>query len=178
MASNYRNSAGTDLDNLFYVNNSNLGAIGFKTSDGVDLGNRYANGEVLSYNVGYKNSAGTDIGYLRGKLVDFVLQMYVGDDGTSGYRDRGYVGGSYGSISQVSGTSGMVSKILSFFTARGGMYLYFNYSTPWTRIHVTNYSSGYQYDMTGGGGGFHLAIDNGNYMPGSGSTVRFRLICE
>lgn len=68
MASNYRNSAGTDLDDVFYVNNSNAGALGFRLSDGQDLGNRYPVGS-LGYNVGYKNSAGTDIGYLRTKLV-------------------------------------------------------------------------------------------------------------
>lgn len=68
MASNYRNSAGTDLDDVFYVNNSNAGALGFLCSNGQDLGNRYPSGS-LGYNVGYKNSAGTDIGYLRTKLV-------------------------------------------------------------------------------------------------------------
>lgn len=178
MASNFRNSAGTDLDNLFYVKNSNLGAIGFRISDGTDLGNRYTNGQVLGYNVGYKNSAGTDLGYLRGNRVDFVLQMYVGNDGTSGYKDRGFVRGGWGGISYVSGTTGYVEKINSFYTSRSGMYLNFNFSTPWTVVHVTNYSSGYQYDMGGGGSGFHLGVDNGNYMPGSGATVQFRLICE
>lgn len=68
MTCNFRNSAGTDLDSLFTVNNGNAGAIGFKISDGTDLGNRFASGS-LGYNVGYKNSAGTDIGYLRGKVV-------------------------------------------------------------------------------------------------------------
>lgn len=66
MASNYKNSAGTDLDSLFLVNNSNAGAIGFKISDGADLGNRYSNASTkLNQTIGYKNSAGTDIGYLR-----------------------------------------------------------------------------------------------------------------
>jgi hypothetical protein len=66
MTSNYRNSAGTDLDSLFLVNNSNAGAIGFKISDGTDLGNRYSNASTkLNQTIGFKNSAGTDIGYLR-----------------------------------------------------------------------------------------------------------------
>ena len=68
MASNFLNSEGTDLDDVFYVNNSNAGALGFLMYNGQDLGNRYPSGS-LGYNVGYKNSAGTDIGYLRGKLV-------------------------------------------------------------------------------------------------------------
>lgn len=78
MTSNYRNSAGTDLDNLFYINNANLGAIGFIMSNGADLGNRYANDQVLGYNVGYKNSAGTDIGYLRGQGITYTHILTVG----------------------------------------------------------------------------------------------------
>ncbi|MBQ7430952.1 MAG: hypothetical protein IJV29_15050, partial [Butyrivibrio sp.] len=66
MASNYKNSAGTDLDSIFLVNNSNAGAIGFTVSGGQDLGNRYSNASTkLNQTIGYKNSAGTDIGYLR-----------------------------------------------------------------------------------------------------------------
>ena len=68
MTANYKNSAGTDLDNLFYTNNGNAGAIGFLVTDGQDLGNRYISGS-LGYNVGYKNAAGTDLGFLRGNLV-------------------------------------------------------------------------------------------------------------
>lgn len=68
MTVNFRNSAGTDLDNLFYIANNNAGAIGFRASGGQDLGNRYPSGS-LGYGVGYKNSAGTDIGYLRTKLA-------------------------------------------------------------------------------------------------------------
>lgn len=68
MASNYRTSAGTDLDSVFYINNSNAGAIGFKVAEGQDLGNRYVSGS-LGYNVGLKNSAGTDLGYLRGGMI-------------------------------------------------------------------------------------------------------------
>ena len=67
MASNYLNSAGTDLDNVFYVDNSNAGALGFLTSDNQDLGNRYPAGS-LGVEVGYKTAAGTDIGYLRANI--------------------------------------------------------------------------------------------------------------
>ena len=69
MACGFRNSAGTDLDDLFYIDNSNGGAIGFQMSNGVDLGNRFTNKSTLGYNLGYKNPAGTDIGFLRGKLT-------------------------------------------------------------------------------------------------------------
>lgn len=69
MASNYKNSAGTDLDDLFYVQNGNHGAVGFLISDGTDLGNRYTGETVLGNSVGYLNSAGTDLGYLRGSNV-------------------------------------------------------------------------------------------------------------
>lgn len=77
MTSNFRNSAGTDLDDVFYVNNSNAGALGFLIYNGQDLGNRYPSGS-LGYNVGYKNSAGTDIGYLRCKLVAPTASINVG----------------------------------------------------------------------------------------------------
>lgn len=69
MSVNYYNSAGTDLDNLFYVNNGNAGAIGFVEASGQDLGNRYTNASTLGYSVGYVNGSGTDLGYLRGNLV-------------------------------------------------------------------------------------------------------------
>lgn len=68
MTCNFRNAAGTDLDDVFYVINSNAGALGFKCSNGQDLGNRYPAGS-LGTNVGYKSSAGTDIGYLRTRIV-------------------------------------------------------------------------------------------------------------
>lgn len=68
MASNYLNSAGTDLDNVFHVDNSNAGALGFLTSDNQDLGNRYPAGS-LGVEVGYKTAAGTDIGYLRANIM-------------------------------------------------------------------------------------------------------------
>lgn len=69
MTCNYRNSAGTDLDSLFYIDNSNRGALGFQVSNGQDLGNRFTAMSTLGYNVEYKNNAGTDLGYLRGNLV-------------------------------------------------------------------------------------------------------------
>lgn len=68
MTVNFKNSAGTDLDSLFSITNTNAGALGFKEAGGQDLGNRFAVGS-LGTNVGYKNNAGTDIGYLRGKVV-------------------------------------------------------------------------------------------------------------
>lgn len=68
MTSGYRNPAGTDLDSLFYTNNGNAGALGFRISNGQDLGNKYTNGNILGYNVGYRNSAGTDLGFLRGNF--------------------------------------------------------------------------------------------------------------
>lgn len=73
MTVNFKNSAGTDLDSLFYTDNSNGGVIGFLTSGGVDLGNKYTNKSTLGYNVGYKNSAGTDLGYLRGNATPPAL---------------------------------------------------------------------------------------------------------
>lgn len=71
MTVGFRNSAGTDLDDLFLANNSNAGAIGFIASNGQDLGNRYANGS-LGYNVGYKTSSGTDIGFIRGRTPPYT----------------------------------------------------------------------------------------------------------
>ena len=85
MASNFKNSAGTDLDSLFLVNNSNAGAIGFKMSDSTDLGNRYSNASTkLQQTIGYKNSAGTDIGYLRSNLSptssgSVTFDVYLGE---------------------------------------------------------------------------------------------------
>jgi hypothetical protein len=69
MTCNFKNSAGTDLDSLFTVDNSNGGALGFKISDGADLGNRFTNKVKLNQTIGFKNSAGTDIGNLRGKFT-------------------------------------------------------------------------------------------------------------
>lgn len=66
MTCGYLNSAGTDLDNIFKVSNTNVGALGFIASDGKDLGNRFTGETKLGYAVGYVNNAGTDIGYLRG----------------------------------------------------------------------------------------------------------------
>lgn len=76
MSVNYFNSAGTDLDNLFYTNNGNAGAVGFIEASGQDLGNRYTNASTLGYNVGFVNSAGTDLGYLRGSAVPPGVNSY------------------------------------------------------------------------------------------------------
>lgn len=88
MSVNYFNSAGTDLDNLFYTNNGNAGAVGFIEASGQDLGNRYTNASTLGYAVGLVNSAGTDLGYLRGSAVPpginsywaNIGQLYVNDN--------------------------------------------------------------------------------------------------
>jgi len=95
MTCNYKNSAGTDLDSLFYTNNGNAGAIGFTVSNGQDLGNRYTNASKLNQTIGYKNSAGTDIGYLRGNIAaptisGLGISLYAGT--TNGNHD--YEGGS------------------------------------------------------------------------------------
>lgn len=74
MSVNYFNSAGTDLDNLFYTNNGNAGAVGFIEASGQDLGNRYTNASTLGYAVGLVNSAGTDLGYLRGNYAAASMQ--------------------------------------------------------------------------------------------------------
>lgn len=68
MTCGFRTSAGTDLDDLFYSDYKNPGALGFKQSDGWDLGNKYTDAAALGYSVGYKASSGTDIGYLRGSM--------------------------------------------------------------------------------------------------------------
>ncbi len=74
MSVNFFNSAGTDLDNLFYTNNGNAGAVGFIEASGQDLGNRYTNASTLGYAVGLVNSAGTDLGYLRGNYAAASMQ--------------------------------------------------------------------------------------------------------
>ena len=66
MTVGFCNAAGTDLDSLFYTDNSNAGAVGFLEPAGQDLGNRYTTASTLGYAVGLVNSAGTDLGYLRG----------------------------------------------------------------------------------------------------------------
>ena len=76
MSVNFFNSAGTDLDNLFYTNNGNAGAVGFLEPAGQDLGNRYTTASTLGYAVGLVNSAGTDLGYLRGSAVPPGVNSY------------------------------------------------------------------------------------------------------
>lgn len=68
MATNFRNSAGTDFDDLFdpYVTGTVPPNTAFRTSDGVDLAGRYA---PLSFgtkraDVNYRTSAGTDLSNL------------------------------------------------------------------------------------------------------------------
>lgn len=76
MTCGFMNSAGTDLDSLFLINNSNGGALGFQCSNGQDLGNRFSASSQLNYAVGFQNSAGTDIGYLRGAGAVPVMGGY------------------------------------------------------------------------------------------------------
>lgn len=76
MTCGFMNSAGTDLDSLFLINNSNGGALGFQCSNGQDLGNRFSASSKLNYAVGFQNSAGTDIGYLRGAGSTPVFTAY------------------------------------------------------------------------------------------------------
>lgn len=95
MSVNYFNSAGTDLDNLFYINNGNAGAVGFIEASGQDLGNRYTNASTLGYGVGYVNSAGTDLGFLRGNAIPphinsgwaAVGQTYINSNNSRDYDD-------------------------------------------------------------------------------------------
>ena len=77
MTCGYMNSAGTDLDSIFAVKNSNAGALGFQCSNGQDLGNRFTNANTLGYAVGYQNSAGTDIGYLRGNQSSITKTITI-----------------------------------------------------------------------------------------------------
>ena len=110
MASNFKNSAGTDLDSLFLVNNSNAGAIGFKMSDSTDLGNRYSNASTkLQQTIGYKNSAGTDIGYLRsnlsptssGSISVWIHSTYWDPGNDTGIRSYDYASSSVTTIDGV-----------------------------------------------------------------------------
>lgn len=68
MPAGYRDSAGTDFDDLFdpYVQGAKPANTGFRTADGVDLAERYA---PLSFgtkraDVGYRNAAGVDVSNL------------------------------------------------------------------------------------------------------------------
>lgn len=117
MSVNYFNSAGTDLDNLFYVNNGNAGAIGFVEASGQDLGNRYTNASTLGYSVGFVNSAGTDLGYLRGNAVPPSISNYWANntsytnsnDFNDHYRDLGDQGSEYESTSHFRQSVGYVN---------------------------------------------------------------------
>ena len=77
MTCGFMNSAGTDLDSIFAVKNSNAGALGFQCSNGQDLGNRYSNLNTLGHAVGFQNSAGTDIGYLRGNQSSITKTITI-----------------------------------------------------------------------------------------------------
>lgn len=91
MATNYRNSAGTDFDDLFdpYVTGTVPPNTAFRTSDGVDLAGRYA---PLSYgtkraDVNYRTSAGTDLSNLwaqKGSAIYFPAAIISNSTSTSG----------------------------------------------------------------------------------------------
>lgn len=106
MSVNFFNSAGTDLDNLFYTNNGNAGAVGFIEASGQDLGNRYTNASTLGYAVGLVNSAGTDLGYLRGNYAaasmqdryDNLATYYNKEIGTADDTGTRYRREAYGSL--------------------------------------------------------------------------------
>lgn len=89
MTVGFCNAAGTDLDSLFYTDNSNAGAVGFLEPAGQDLGNRYTTASTLGYAVGLVNSAGTDLGYLRGSAVPPGVNSYWANIG------RLYVNNNY-----------------------------------------------------------------------------------
>lgn len=91
MATNYRNSAGTDFDDLFdpYVTGTVPPNTAFRTSDGVDLAGRYA---PLSYgtkraDVNYRTSAGLDLSNLwaqKGSAIYFPANIASNSTTTSG----------------------------------------------------------------------------------------------
>jgi hypothetical protein len=112
MACGFLNSAGTDLDSLFLVDNKNAGAIGFLTSSGQDLGNRFSAASTLGYNVGYKNAAGTDIGYLRGKLTAPTGTL-LASFSISAYKDCYKEGDEGGCDIESSGVTGAVDWSVS-----------------------------------------------------------------
>lgn len=93
--SNYQNSAGTDLDNLFYTSNSNAGSLGYLDTNSVDLGNKYTNANTLGYATGYQNNSGTDIGYSRGNFNPSGSGLRLVVPGGYAFND-GMDGGCYG----------------------------------------------------------------------------------
>lgn len=91
MATNFRDSAGTDFDDLFdpYVTGTVPPNTAFRTSDGVDLAGRYA---PLSYgskraDVNYRTSAGTDLSNLwaqKGSTTYLPAEITAESTTTSG----------------------------------------------------------------------------------------------
>lgn len=79
MATGYRNSAGSDFDSIFALNQSGQYAanVGMRTSDGTDLSRRY---EILSFgskvaDVNYRNAAGVDVTQLWAKAGTAVYSL-------------------------------------------------------------------------------------------------------
>ena len=124
MSVNYYNSAGTDLDNLFYTNNGNAGAVGFAEASGQDLGNRYTNASTLGYSVGYVNSAGTDLGYLRGNAVKPTIS--AAEVSIHGKHHTSSTGPQYT-------TSGEDTEITGYSPSHSGNgYVYYKYNCSGT----------------------------------------------
>lgn len=136
MTCGFMNSAGTDLDSLFYTNNGNAGAVGFQCSNGQDLGNRYTNANTLGYAVGYQNSAGTDLGNLRGNCPPASMSgqwcnwnAYSNKafdfDSTYGeqtYRDYQWVTWGYINVGSVCSSSGTWQLAFAILCGNNGNY--------------------------------------------------------
>lgn len=76
MTSGFQTKEGTDLDNVFLVNNSGGQYFNLKVSTGQDLGQRYSTAFALNRDVGFQNTAGTDIGRICGNIVPATLTNY------------------------------------------------------------------------------------------------------
>lgn len=187
MASGYVNSAGTDLDNLFYTSNSNGGAVGYVNSSNVDLGNKYFNGSTLGYGVGYANSAGTDLGYLRGTepttptLINSAIikigiyRGYDPDGKTCSDGESSYACAYYGPSACYYIISGTISNYVPTHT-----YQLYIGEACWTtsQSHPCNYSyqevsaslTAYQCLFNQGGSKANLPSNNGGQCGNSHSS--------
>lgn len=132
----FRTSGGTDLDSLFYADNSYGGSIGFRTSSGIDLGNRYTNLATLGYAVGYRSSNGTDLGYLRGDYIPpsfssqsmQVHQYYNDKSGDSDGRRMRKTGGYVDVYGQCYGSGSLTRRVQIWYydneTQYGGQHTF------------------------------------------------------
>lgn len=146
MATNFRDSSGTDFDDLFdpYVTGTVPPNTAFRTSDGVDLAGRYA---PLSYgskraDVNYRTSAGTDLSNLWAQKGSAIYTL-------------GFNGQSY-SASAVSGTGD------SSFAA---LRLTLNSDGTWTiGRNITTPGSTY------------TTIASGTWLPSGGSAADYSVV--